>query len=143
MDVQRIQDERVPRSKKALRARAISQEAIETLKKPWLKETPYDIRDLKETIVIHSKHWGRRSGKHAFLRHMKSAEKLSEKLSSDSRLVMEGPQATLTCVSPGSWRWWNALQMFLGLCPWTRGVRSFVTGYSPDGEVVEFEKGDM
>ncbi|KAJ8097044.1 hypothetical protein POJ06DRAFT_38767 [Lipomyces tetrasporus] len=40
-----IEDEGVPRSKKALRARAINNEATETLKKPWLQETPYDIRD--------------------------------------------------------------------------------------------------
>ncbi|ODQ75789.1 hypothetical protein LIPSTDRAFT_1213, partial [Lipomyces starkeyi NRRL Y-11557] len=40
-----IMDEGVPRSKKALRARAINEEAIELLKKPWLEETPYDIRD--------------------------------------------------------------------------------------------------
>ncbi|KAK9325599.1 hypothetical protein V1517DRAFT_235867, partial [Lipomyces orientalis] len=40
-----IEDEGVPRSKKALRARAINREAIKTLKRPWLEETPYDIRD--------------------------------------------------------------------------------------------------
>ncbi|KAK9252006.1 hypothetical protein V1507DRAFT_481941 [Lipomyces tetrasporus] len=40
-----IMDEGVPKSKKALRARAINKEAIELLNKPWLEETPYDIRD--------------------------------------------------------------------------------------------------
>ncbi|KAK9482208.1 hypothetical protein V1527DRAFT_477139 [Lipomyces starkeyi] len=103
-----IKVEGVHRSKKALRARAINKEAAEMLQKPWLEETPYDIRDaamddllkafaagasrykndkkpfdiqyrsrnkcFQESIVIHKKHWSRRSGKYAFVRHMKSAE---------------------------------------------------------------------
>ncbi|KAK9372445.1 uncharacterized protein V1513DRAFT_460578 [Lipomyces chichibuensis] len=40
-----IMNEGVPRSKKALRARAINKEVLELLKKPWLEETPYDIRN--------------------------------------------------------------------------------------------------
>ncbi|KAK9488756.1 hypothetical protein V1527DRAFT_456102 [Lipomyces starkeyi] len=40
-----VKVEGVPRSKKALRARAINREAAEMLQKPWLEETPYDIRD--------------------------------------------------------------------------------------------------
>ncbi|KAK9487480.1 hypothetical protein V1527DRAFT_450291 [Lipomyces starkeyi] len=40
-----IKVEQVPKSRKELRTRAINKEAIETLKKPWLAETPYDIRD--------------------------------------------------------------------------------------------------
>ncbi|KAK9488827.1 hypothetical protein V1527DRAFT_456326 [Lipomyces starkeyi] len=43
----------------------------------------------QESIVIHSKHWLRCSGKCAFLRHMKSAGKLPEKLLYNSRVVME------------------------------------------------------
>ncbi|KAK9330372.1 hypothetical protein V1520DRAFT_369574 [Lipomyces starkeyi] len=39
-----IMDEGVPKSKKASRARAINKEAIELLNKPWLEETPYDLR---------------------------------------------------------------------------------------------------
>ncbi|KAJ8100917.1 hypothetical protein POJ06DRAFT_267085 [Lipomyces tetrasporus] len=40
-----IKEEGVPKFKKALRARAINKEAAEMLNKPWLEETPYDIRD--------------------------------------------------------------------------------------------------
>ncbi|KAK9319446.1 hypothetical protein V1517DRAFT_332509, partial [Lipomyces orientalis] len=158
-------------------ARAINREAIKTLKRPWLEDTPYDIRDaamddllkafhsglaryksdkknfkiryrsgkkcFQESIVIHSKHWAHGSGKYAFLRHMKSAEKLPEKLSSDSRLVMERSTGHFYLCLPGP------LEMVEGPTGVPRvisldpGVRSFMTGYTPDGEVVELGKGDI
>ncbi|KAK9493207.1 hypothetical protein V1508DRAFT_354051, partial [Lipomyces doorenjongii] len=40
-----IMDEGVAKSKKALRARTINKEALASLQKPWLEDTPYDIRD--------------------------------------------------------------------------------------------------
>ncbi|KAJ8099848.1 putative transposase DNA-binding domain-containing protein [Lipomyces tetrasporus] len=172
-----IEDEGVPRSKKALRARAINNEATETLKKPWLQETPYDIRDaamddllkafnsgaarykndkklfkiryrsgkkcFQESIVIHSKHWARGSGKYAFLRHMKSAEKLPEKLSSDSRLVMERCTGHFYLCVPGPLEMVDGPTGVLRAISLDPGVRSFMTGYTPDGEVVELGKGDI
>lgn len=84
----------------------------------WVMETPYDIRDeamndlLKgystnfatnrkkfkmkfrskkdphQSIVIHSKHWGKSRGEYSFLPKMKSAEPLPNKLEYDSRLVV-------------------------------------------------------
>ncbi|KAK9321236.1 hypothetical protein V1517DRAFT_363291 [Lipomyces orientalis] len=95
----------------------------------------------QESIVIHSKHWARGSGKYAFLRHMKSAEKLPEKLSSDSRLVMERSTGHFYLCVP------EPLEMVEGPTGVPRvisldpGVRSFMTGYTPDGEVVPFAFG--
>ncbi|KAJ8104093.1 putative transposase DNA-binding domain-containing protein [Lipomyces tetrasporus] len=172
-----ITDEGVPKLKKALRARAINRDAVEMLQKPWLVETPYDIRDaamgdllkafesgaarykkdkmpfkiqyrsrrkcFQESIVIHSKHWARGSGKYAFLRQIKSAEKLPEKLSYDSRLVMERSTGHFYLCVPAP------LEMVEGPTGVPRvmsldpGVRSFMTGYSPDGEMVELGKGDI
>ena len=40
-----IQNENVPRTKKALRERALNEEAIVTMNKTWLCNTPYDIHD--------------------------------------------------------------------------------------------------
>jgi len=40
-----IKEEMVPRINKALRARVLNEEAIHKMQKPWIKETPYDIRD--------------------------------------------------------------------------------------------------
>ena len=40
-----VENEGVPRKKKALRARALNEEAIVRMDKPWLRETPYDVRD--------------------------------------------------------------------------------------------------
>jgi putative transposase len=40
-----IQNEGVARSKKALRARALNEGTIVALNKPWLHDTPYDVRD--------------------------------------------------------------------------------------------------
>ncbi len=84
----------------------------------WVMETPYDIRDeamndlLKgystnfaanrkkfkmkfrskknphQSIVIHSKHWGKTHGEFSFLPKMKSAEPLPNKLEYDNRLVV-------------------------------------------------------
>ncbi|KAK9345233.1 putative transposase DNA-binding domain-containing protein [Lipomyces starkeyi] len=172
-----IKVEKVPKSKKELRARAINKEAIETLKKPWLAETPYDIRNaamddllkafasgvarykndqkvfdigyrsrrkrFQESIVIHTKHWTRRNGKYTFLKHMKCKEKLPEKLPHDSRLVVErGTGHLYLCVpvavevvdSPAG------VPRVVSLDP---GVRTFMTGYTPDGEVIELGKGDI
>jgi len=38
-----IKEEKVPRIKKALRARVLNEEAIDKMQKPPIKETPYDI----------------------------------------------------------------------------------------------------
>jgi hypothetical protein len=40
-----IKEEKVPKIKKALRSRVLNEEAIDKMQKPWIKETPCDIRD--------------------------------------------------------------------------------------------------
>ncbi|KAK9350938.1 hypothetical protein V1505DRAFT_356672 [Lipomyces doorenjongii] len=88
----------------------------------------------QETIVIHSKHWTRRTGKFAFLRYMKCAEKLPEKLYHDSRLAMERRTGHFYLCVPGP------LEVVEGPAEVPRvvaldpGVRMFMTGYTPDGE---------
>ncbi|KAK9319454.1 putative transposase DNA-binding domain-containing protein [Lipomyces orientalis] len=172
-----IKDEKFRKSKKDLRARAINKEAIDALKKPWLGETPYDIRneamdDLlkafasgearyandkkafnikyrsrqrcsQESIVIHRQHWRRRAGKYAFLRHMKCHEKLPEELPHDSRLVVERGTGHFYLCVPGAVEVVErpaAVPRVVSLDP---GVRTFLTGYTPDGEVIELGKGDI
>ncbi|KAK9494858.1 hypothetical protein V1508DRAFT_395711 [Lipomyces doorenjongii] len=135
-------------------------EAIETFRKPWLEETPYDIWNaamddllkafaseqlecFQETIGIHSKHWTRRTGKFAFLRYMKCAEKLPEKLYHDSRLAMERPTGHFYLCVPGP------LEVVEGPAEVSRvvaldpGVGMFMTAYTPDGEVIELGKRDI
>ncbi|KAK9245499.1 putative transposase DNA-binding domain-containing protein [Lipomyces tetrasporus] len=173
-----IKDEGVPKSKKALRARAINDEALASLKITGLKDTPYDIRDaamddllkafkagaaryekdqkvfeikyrsrrncFQESIVIHSKHWKRRRGKLAFLRRLNSGKKpLPATLPHDSRLVRERLTGHFYLYVPGP------LDVVEGPAGVGRvvsldpGVRTFMTGYSPDGEVIELGKGDI
>jgi hypothetical protein len=40
-----IKEKKVPRINKAPRARVLNEKAINKMQKPWIKETPYDIRD--------------------------------------------------------------------------------------------------
>jgi putative transposase len=47
-----IQSEGVARNKKALRARALNEETIVAMNKPWLRDTPYDIRDEGMTDLL-------------------------------------------------------------------------------------------
>ncbi|RHZ77256.1 hypothetical protein Glove_184g30 [Diversispora epigaea] len=97
-----------------LRARCINVENFKNdTKLKWVIETPYPIRDEamrdllkgyssnfasnkkfrskkdpRQSIVIHSQHWGRSRGEYSFHPKIKSAEPLPEKLGYDSRLVM-------------------------------------------------------
>ncbi|KAK9356937.1 putative transposase DNA-binding domain-containing protein [Lipomyces doorenjongii] len=169
-------------SKEELRARAINKEAIASLQKPWLEETPYDIRDaamddllkefasgvarykedkkvfeiryrslkncVQESIVIHRKHWQRRSGKYAFLRQMNSeiGERLPDTLPHDSRLVRVRLTDRFYLCVPGSLEVVDTpagpagVRSVVALDP---GVRTFMTGYTPDGVVIEVGKGDI
>ncbi|KAK9365347.1 recf/recn/smc domain-containing protein [Lipomyces kononenkoae] len=175
-----IKDEGVSKSKKALRARAINDDAIESLQKPWLRDRPYDIRDaamddvlkafkagaarykkdkkvfeiqyrsrrncFQESIVIHSKHWKRRSGKYAFLLRLNSGKKgetLPDTLPHDSRLVRERLTGHFYLCVPGPLDVVEGpagVGRVMSLDP---GVRTFMTGYSPDGEVIELGKADI
>ncbi|KAK9367376.1 putative transposase DNA-binding domain-containing protein [Lipomyces kononenkoae] len=174
-----IKDEGAMKSKKALRARAINDDALESLKVTWLKDTPYDIRDaamddllkaikagvarykkdkkvfkiryrsrrysFQQSIVIPRKHWQRRSGKYAFLRQMKSAEKLPNEPPHDSRLVRERqtgyfylcvPRPLEVVDTAGA----EDVPQVVSLDP---GVRTFLTGYTPSGDILELGKADI
>ncbi|KAK9363877.1 putative transposase DNA-binding domain-containing protein, partial [Lipomyces starkeyi] len=174
-----VEKKEIARTKKDLRAAFLNKEAIDKMGKPWVLETPYDIRDAamhdlvkaydsaharykndnnvfkiikikhrsrtkcrQESIVIHHKHWSRGRGKYAFLRKMKSAEPLPKELSHDSRLVYQRttghyylcvPMISQVHEGPASGR-------LISLDP---GVRTFLTGYTPDGEVVELGSNDI
>ncbi|GBC05058.1 hypothetical protein RclHR1_00600021 [Rhizophagus clarus] len=144
----------------------------------WVLETPYDIRDeamndlLKgystnfatnrkkfkmkfrskkdphQSIVIHSKHWGKSRGEYSFLPKMKSAEPLPNKLEYDSRLVVNQLGEFYLCIPrPLEIRAENQGPMFqkegsevISLDP---GVRTFMTGYDPSGMAVEWGKNDI
>ncbi|KAK9337071.1 putative transposase DNA-binding domain-containing protein [Lipomyces starkeyi] len=175
-----IKDEGVRKSKKALRARAINDDAIESLKMTRLKDTPYDIRDaamddllkafkagaarykndqkvfeikyrsrrncFQESIVIHSKHWKRRRGKFAFLRRLNSGKKgetLPDTLPHDSRLVRERLTGHFYLCVPGPLDVVEGHAGFGRVVSLDPGVRTFMTGYSPDGEVIELGKGSI
>ncbi|KAK9364828.1 putative transposase DNA-binding domain-containing protein, partial [Lipomyces kononenkoae] len=158
--------------------RAIKDEG--SLQKPWLKDTPYDIRDaamddllkafkagaarykkdkkvfeiryrsrrncFQESIVIHSKHWKHRRGKYAFLRRLNSGKKgetLPDALPHDSRLVRERLTGHFYLCVPGPLDVVEGpagVGRVMSLDP---GVRTFMTGYSPDGEVIELGKADI
>ncbi|KAK9240213.1 putative transposase DNA-binding domain-containing protein [Lipomyces kononenkoae] len=114
---------------------------------------PYHIRYrshqncFQESIVIRSKHWQKRSGKHAFLRRMNCefGERLPDTLPHDSRLVRErltghfylcvpGPLEVVDTPDPAG------VRSVISLDP---GVRTFMTGYTPGGVVIELGKADI
>ncbi|KAJ8098437.1 putative transposase DNA-binding domain-containing protein [Lipomyces tetrasporus] len=171
-----VEKKEVAKNKKDLRAAFLNKDAIDNMGKPWVLETPYDIRNAamqdllnaydsaharytndkkvfkikhrsrrksrQESIVIHHKHWSRVKGKYAFLRKMKSAEPLPHDLNYDSRLVYQRttghyylcvPMPLRVLDGPSSGR-------LISLDP---GVRTFLTGYSPDGEAIELGKNDI
>lgn len=177
--IKAVQSENVPRKKKDLRARVLNVEAIVAMDKPWLRETPFDVRDaamddllkayksgfarkmndgklfslryrsrkhsFQESIVIHHKHFKRKTGAYSFIKNIRSAEPLPEELGYDSRLVLERrTNAFYLCVPmPLEVRSENqapATKRVVALDP---GVRTFMTSYDPSGESIEFAKGDI
>ncbi|KAK9431424.1 hypothetical protein V1505DRAFT_385130 [Lipomyces doorenjongii] len=96
----------------------------------------------QESIVVHHKHWSRTSGKYAFLHKMKSAEPLPHDLKYDSRLLSQRTTGHYYLCVP------MPLQVLEGpssgrLIYLDTGVRTFLTGYKPDGKVVELGKNDI
>ncbi|KAJ8100480.1 hypothetical protein POJ06DRAFT_252836, partial [Lipomyces tetrasporus] len=145
-----------------LRAALLNKDAIDNMGKQWVLETPYDIRkaamrDLlkaydsaharytndnksrQESIVIHHQHWSRVRGKYAFLRKMKSAEPLPDDLNYDSRLVYQWTTGHYYLCVPIPLRLLDgpSSSRLISLDP---DVRTFLTGYSPDGEAIELGK---
>ena len=108
------------------------------------------VKDRQETLSIHSKHWAHKRGVYSDLFgpgwcDMKSAEDLPSDLQYDSRLIRTRLGEYYLCVpmqlqprgesqAPDP-----ALDSVVSLDP---GVRTFMTAYSTDGQVVEWGPGD-
>jgi len=174
-----IEKENVPRNKKALRARVLNEEAIVAMDKPWLRETPYDVRDaamddllkayaagfarkkndnkafrisfrsrklaFQESIVIHHKHFKKKTGTYSFLKKLRSAEPLPEELNYDSRLVLERrTNAYYLCIPmPLDVRSENQAPTIKRIIALDPGVRTFMTSYDPSGESIDFANQDI
>lgn len=192
--LQAVENEGVAKEKKALRARAVNDEAIRNLGKEWLRETPYDVRDAamddllkayasaaarykedgrkfklkfrsrkhsaQESIVVHSKHWGRKRGVYHFLteiplsRQKKKKKEVEEEkkkralladVKYDMRLVLErGTNAYYLCIPmPLQVRGESQAPHEKRVIALDPGVRTFVTGYDPLGTCIEVGKGDV
>ena len=165
-------------SKKALRALHLNKDALQQT--PWVTDVPYDIRDeamndvlkavksnialkrarfslkfrsrkdLSQSLVVLSKHWGHSRGIYADVlggKVLKSSEPLPEKLGYDSRLVRNSLGQWFLCLplplsvsenqAPVDELWTDGV---ISLDP---GVRTFVTGYDPSGLVCEWGKNDI
>ncbi|KAK9262605.1 putative transposase DNA-binding domain-containing protein, partial [Lipomyces tetrasporus] len=158
-----VEKKEVAKNEKDLRAAFLNKDAIDNMGKQWVLETPYDIRKaamqdlLKAYDSTHApisqkvspgEHCDTSSalvlseGKYAFLRKPKSTEPLPHDLNYDSRLVYQRttdhyylcvPMPLRVLDGPSSGR-------LISLDP---GVRTFLTGYSPDGEAIELGKNDI
>jgi len=103
-------------------------------------------KDHQQSITILSKHWSRSRGEYAFLHKIKSAEVLPEKLEYDSRLVINRLGKFYICIpQPLNIRTENqgptqSEDAVIALDP---GVRTFMTGYDPSGQAIEWGKNDI
>ncbi|RHZ72521.1 hypothetical protein Glove_242g146 [Diversispora epigaea] len=103
-------------------------------------------KDPRQSIVIHSQHWGRSCGEYSFLPKIKSAKPLPEKLGYDSRLVMNRLGKFYLCMP-------KPLEIRTDQGPLfserqekdQAGSRCtyFKTGYDPSGIAIEWEKNDI
>ena len=166
-------------SKKELRSLHLNKDAVEE-SNPWVLETPYDVRnegmndvlkaiksnlaakrekfnlkyrsrkDPVQSVVVHSKHWGKDRGMFSGVlgsKVLKSSEPLPESLEYDSRLIRTRWGEWFLCLplplsvsenqAPRDDVWGNGV---ISLDP---GVRTFVTGYDPSGVLCEWGKGDI
>jgi len=109
-------------------------------------------KDPLQSIVIHSKHWGRTRGEFAFLPQMKAAEPLPAQLLYDSRLIVNRLGEFYLCIPmPLEVRAENQGPFFTdaqemqgsGIIALDPGVRTFMTGYDPSGLAIEWGKNDI
>ena len=103
-------------------------------------------KDEQQSLVIHSKHWKHKTGVYSDLcgENMKSSEPLPVELDHDCRLTRTrlGHYYLCLCLPNGSEN--QALEPqkhhTIALDP---GVRTFLTGYDADGQIVEWGTKDM
>jgi putative transposase len=102
----------------------------------------------QESIVIHSKHWQAKRGPYFDLKQsLRSREKLPQDLVYDSRLIRTKLGEYYLCVlKPVGHGGESQAPMqtndFRNITALDPGVRTFMTGYSPQGLVCEWGKGD-
>jgi len=99
----------------------------------------------QESIVIHHKHFKKKTGVYSFLKKIRSAEPLPEELGYDSRLVLEQRMnAFYLCIlMPLQVRSENQAPTIKHVIALDPGVRTFMTSYDPNGESIDFAKHDI
>lgn len=168
-------------SKKALRDHCLNKQGLEDKGLAWVLETPYDVRnqamedllkafaacfakgerfqvkprskkDPQQSVVIESKHWGRKRGAYSFLKEIKASESLPEKLGYDSRLLVTRLGHFYLCIpQPLDVRRETQAPVYssreelsgAGVVALDPGVRTFQTCYDPSGLVAEWGVNDM
>lgn len=102
----------------------------------------------QESIVIHAKHWTHKKGPyHELKQGLRSTEELPEDLVYDSRLIRTKLGEYYMCI-PKPLGHKGESQTPIQTSDYGRiisldpGVRTFITGYSPNGLVCEWGKGD-
>ncbi len=156
--------------KKSLRVYCLNSDSKLFQENPWLKDTPYDIRDegmidlikafktcfsnggkfkmrfkskkdKKDSIVIHRKHWNHQKGEYAFLKDMVFAESLP-KIRHDMRLTVDALNRFCICI-PIELEVRSENQGPINkVIAIDPGCRTFSTTYDHDGMVSEWGCGD-
>ncbi|RIA80133.1 hypothetical protein C1645_839246 [Glomus cerebriforme] len=122
-----ITKENIKRTKKDLRLYCLNANAFTTTPElRWVLDTPYDIHNQAMDDLL-------KAYNSTFATGIKSSRPIPLELGYDSRLIMNrlGP----FIVSEG-----QRSTRLISLDP---GVRTFITGYSPDGYTVEWGKGNI
>ena len=162
-------------NKKQLRKHCIVQDSKLLKQNKWVTQTPNDTRDeairdlLKayktcfsvgrkfkmkfkskkqnnQSIVIHSREYGRKRGNFKFISRMKSAEKLPEKIEYDSRIVKDQLNQFWFHIPIRGEKKDNKRTENQGpfkVISLDPGVRTFMTGYGTDEVGFEWGKSDM
>src|SRR6185369_8669496 len=108
-------------------------------------------KDKSQSIVILSRDWGRKSGEFFFLKGIKSSEEIPE-IKYDCRLTVNRLGEFYLCIpKPLEIRADNQGPKFsvaeenrgAGIISLDPGVRTFMTGYNPSGEAIEWGEGDI
>jgi len=106
-------------------------------------------KDRTQSITVLKKHWGHGFGVYSDLFHfknMKAERQLPEKLNYDSRLLRTRLNEHYLCIpQPIELRSNNQAPDFSNHCTISLdpGVRTFMTGYDPDGFMLEWGKNDF
>jgi hypothetical protein len=109
-------------------------------------------KDKQQSIVIGSRHWGRKKGEFAFLIEIKASEPLPIKLDYDSRLMRTKLGHSYLCIpKPLEVRLESQKPAFISdeelrgarVIALDPGIRTFQTCFNASGFVTEWEMGDI